>query len=104
MLNPDPNFNGYLTLEQALADYTYLLNYIKTSIKGAENAPVISFGGSYGGMLAAWFCVKYPYIIAGYDFLLPNGHIRPKWDVNPNLRVLGQDTFPLKALSIDFPL
>ena len=28
-LTPDPNFNGFLTSEQALADYAYLLHYIK---------------------------------------------------------------------------
>ena len=28
------------------------------------------------------------------------GHSRPKWGVNPNLSVLGQDAYPLKALSM----
>ena len=27
-------------------------------------------------------------------------HSRPKWGVNPNFRVLGQDAYPLKALSM----
>lgn len=56
---------GYLTSEQALADYAVFLDWFKSTMKGAEHVPVIAFGGSYGGMLAAWMRAKYPHIIAG---------------------------------------
>jgi len=56
---------GYLSAEQALADYASLIYYIKNSTVGAENSPVISFGGSYGGMLTAWFRMKYPHVVDG---------------------------------------
>ena len=55
----------YLTSGQALADYAYLLDYIRSTIKGAENSPTVVFGGSYGGMLAAYFRIKYPHIVVG---------------------------------------
>ena len=41
---------NYLTSEQALADYAYLIKYIKSSIPDASTSPVIAFGGSYGGI------------------------------------------------------
>jgi lysosomal Pro-X carboxypeptidase len=56
---------GYLSSEQALADFAYYLTSFKETTKGAANSPVIAFGGSYGGMLAAWFRVKYPHVCDG---------------------------------------
>ncbi|XP_078433500.1 alpha/beta-Hydrolases superfamily protein [Wolffia australiana] len=55
---------GYLTSSQALADYAVLIRSLKKNLT-AENSPVIVFGGSYGGMLAAWFRLKYPHIAIG---------------------------------------
>ncbi|KAH7680249.1 prolyl carboxy peptidase-like protein, partial [Aphelenchoides avenae] len=57
---------GYLSSEQALADFAVLIQYLKDErIKGAKKSAVITFGGSYGGMLTAWFRIKYPHIVDG---------------------------------------
>lgn len=57
----DPEHRGYLSSEQALADYAQLLSFLNP----IGRRPVIAFGGSYGGMLAAWFRIKYPHLVTG---------------------------------------
>ena len=49
---------------QALADYAVLIEKLKHDWKSPDSA-VIGFGGSYGGMLAAWFRMKYPNMLDG---------------------------------------
>ncbi|GJQ72873.1 hypothetical protein Trydic_g1521 [Trypoxylus dichotomus] len=64
----DPVHLGYLTSSQALADYVLLIAAIQDELslknEGARS-PVIAFGGSYGGMLAAWLRLKYPGSVQG---------------------------------------
>ncbi|GLJ47243.1 hypothetical protein SUGI_0997210 [Cryptomeria japonica] len=54
----------YFTSTQALADYAAIIVDLKKTLK-AENCPVVVFGETYGGMLAAWFRLKYPHLTTG---------------------------------------
>ena len=54
---------GYLSIEQALADYAMLIPQIKAKYGATDKSFLISFGGSYGGMLSAWFRLKYPNVV-----------------------------------------
>ncbi|XVF07596.1 hypothetical protein REPUB_Repub06bG0153000 [Reevesia pubescens] len=55
---------GFLTSTQALADYATLIIDLKKNLT-AVDSPVVVFGGSYGGMLATWFRLKYPHMAIG---------------------------------------
>uniref|UniRef100_A0A7S2STF0 Prolylcarboxypeptidase n=2 Tax=Rhizochromulina marina TaxID=1034831 RepID=A0A7S2STF0_9STRA len=54
----------YLTTEQVLEDYVELVASLKKSL-GAENCPVVAFGGSYGGTLTTLLRTAYPATVVG---------------------------------------
>ncbi|XP_065185712.1 lysosomal Pro-X carboxypeptidase-like [Sycon ciliatum] len=57
-----PEKLNYFTSEQALADYAVLGERLKEELSSTK---LIAFGGSYGGMLTAWFRMKYPHVVDG---------------------------------------
>ncbi|TKY48590.1 Lysosomal Pro-X carboxypeptidase [Spatholobus suberectus] len=58
------NTIGYFNSAQAIADYAAVIVHIKKTLH-APKSPVIVIGGSYGGMLASWFRLKYPHLTLG---------------------------------------
>ncbi|KAJ6963923.1 hypothetical protein NC652_002272 [Populus alba x Populus x berolinensis] len=60
----DASKRGYFNSAQAIADYAAIIIHIKETLR-AQYSPVIVIGGSYGGMLASWFRLKYPHIALG---------------------------------------
>lgn len=53
----------YLTVDQALADFMDVLSHIRQTWPETKNSKVVTFGGSYGGMLAAWMRIRYPHLV-----------------------------------------
>ena len=59
-----PEHNIYLTVEQVMVDYVDLVKFIRTQYDMEDKACIV-FGGSYGGMLAAWLRIKFPQTFQG---------------------------------------
>ncbi|CAH1109164.1 unnamed protein product [Psylliodes chrysocephalus] len=57
----------YLSTAQALADFAFVSKYLKTTLSETDDRQptVVAYGASYGGMLAAWLRMKYPYLVTG---------------------------------------
>ncbi|KAL7051729.1 hypothetical protein ACKWTF_004586 [Chironomus riparius] len=55
----------YLSIDQALADVAYFIEYIKSTVLGLEESKVILVGASYSATMAAWMRMKYPHLVAG---------------------------------------
>jgi lysosomal Pro-X carboxypeptidase len=82
---------SYLTPEQAMADFATLVYDMKNELD-THSSPVIAFGGSYGGDLAAWSRMKYPTtfqgaIAASAPVLGFLGEL-PEWDSNLYFQVI----------------
>lgn len=54
-----------MTVDQALADLAYFIDFIKTNVPQLKNSKVILAGGSYAGTMATWFKHQYPRHCAG---------------------------------------
>lgn len=59
-----PEHNVYLTVEQVMMDYVDLVKFVRTEYQMEDKACIV-FGGSYGGMLAAWLRIKFPQTFQG---------------------------------------
>eukprot|EP00439_Symbiodinium_sp_Y106_P042695 s790_g5.t1 len=58
-----PRCVSYCTTAQALEDYAAIMSQLRQ--QHVQRAPVIVFGGSYGGMLSGWMRMKYPEVVDG---------------------------------------
>ena len=60
----------FLTTDQALLDASQFLSTLKANpkeilpkkISKKPVGPIIGFGGSYGGMIASWFRMRFPHV------------------------------------------
>ena len=89
-----PGCMNFLTTEQAMADAASFL----TSMRGGmlpqlpEVGAVIGFGGSYGGMMAAWFRLQYRHLVDGVICasapILSFLNMTPPYDAGAYMRIV----------------
>jgi len=53
----------YLTADQTIEDFATIIKYYKNQVLNCTDCPVITFGGSYCGQLAAWLRMRYPELV-----------------------------------------
>jgi lysosomal Pro-X carboxypeptidase len=86
---------SYLSSQQALADYADLLRHIRLSRGVPPSTPVVSFGGSYGGVLSAMFRAAFPgsvdAAIASSAPLRAFPGQTPPWDTSLYYQVISRD-------------
>ncbi|GAB4818072.1 hypothetical protein N2152v2_005118 [Parachlorella kessleri] len=58
----DPVRFRYLSIDQVLTDYVRLIEHVKSQ-HSIQAAPVVAFGGSYGGVLAGYLRMKFPNVV-----------------------------------------
>jgi len=60
-----PEHLALLTTSQVLEDYAELIYHLRATLPGAAGCPVVAFGGSYGGTLAALLRASHPAAVVG---------------------------------------
>lgn len=77
----------YLSSDQSLADLARIVTYLKAT-HNLQSNPVVSFGGSYPGNLAAWFRLKYPSVT--YGSVASSAPLNAKTNFFEYMEVVGQ--------------
>ncbi|CAG9856688.1 unnamed protein product [Phyllotreta striolata] len=64
-----PEYIRFLTTPNALSDFVFVIDHLKKemyeNVVALDTYPIVAFGGGYGGALAAWLRMKYPFSVIG---------------------------------------